>query len=160
MFEHVGQPHFRTYFRKIRALLADDGIAIVHHMARLGGPGTTDRFMLKYIFPGGYLPALSETVAASEQEKLIMADCETWRLHYVDTIRHWYDRYCANRDRIVAMYDERFYRMWQIYLAGALAMFELGAGCNYQVQYVRDRHALPVTRDYIAETEQRLRAAD
>jgi cyclopropane-fatty-acyl-phospholipid synthase len=90
MFEHVGQPHFRTYFRKLRALLADEGVALVHTMGRLGGPGTTDKFFLKYIFPGGYLPALSEIVAASEQEKLIMADCETWRLHYVYTLREWY----------------------------------------------------------------------
>ncbi|MEA3002534.1 MAG: cyclopropane-fatty-acyl-phospholipid synthase, partial [Sphingomonadales bacterium] len=107
MLEHVGQPHFRTYFKKLRALLADDGVAVVHTMARLGGPGTTDKFMLKYIFPGGYLPALSEIVGASEQEKLIMADCETWRLHYVYTLREWYQRYKANRDKIVAMYDER-----------------------------------------------------
>jgi len=157
MFEHVGQPHFRTYFRKIRALLADDGIAIVHHMARLGGPGTTDKFMLKYIFPGGYLPALSETVAASEQEKLIMADCETWRLNYVHTIRHWYDRYRANRDRIVAMYDERFYRLWQFYLAVSLTMFRDAPMAVYQTQFLKRRDATPLIRDYMYEEEARLR---
>jgi cyclopropane-fatty-acyl-phospholipid synthase len=157
MFEHVGQPHFRAYFRKIRELLADDGIAIVHHMARLGGPGTTDKFMLKYIFPGGYLPALSETVAASEQEKLIMADCETWRLHYVHTIRHWYDRYRANRDRIVAMYDERFYRLWQFYLAVSLTMFRDAPMGVYQTQFLKRREATPLVRDYMFEDEARLR---
>ncbi|HEX4739460.1 MAG TPA: cyclopropane-fatty-acyl-phospholipid synthase family protein [Allosphingosinicella sp.] len=157
MFEHVGQPHFRTYFRKIRALLADDGIAIVHHMARLGGPGTTDKFMLKYIFPGGYLPALSETVAASEQEKLIMADCETWRLHYVHTIRHWYERYTANRDRIVAMYDERFYRLWQFYLAVSLTMFRDAPMAVYQTQFLKRRNATPLIRDYMFEEEATLR---
>jgi cyclopropane-fatty-acyl-phospholipid synthase len=157
MFEHVGQPHFRTYFRKIRALLADDGIAIVHHMARLGGPGTTDKFMLKYIFPGGYLPALSETVAASEQEKLIMADCETWRLHYVHTIRHWYDRYRANKDRIVAMYDERFYRLYQFYLAVSLTMFRDAPMAVYQTQFLKRRDATPIIRDYMMEDEKRLR---
>jgi cyclopropane-fatty-acyl-phospholipid synthase len=157
MFEHVGQPHFRTYFRKIRALLADDGIAIVHHMARLGGPGTTDKFMLKYIFPGGYLPALSEAVAASEQAKLIMADCETWRLHYVYTIREWYDRYRAHKAEIVAMYDERFYRLWQFYLAVSLTMFRDAPMGVYQTQFLKRREATPLIRDYMLEDEARLR---
>ncbi|TMJ12367.1 MAG: class I SAM-dependent methyltransferase [Alphaproteobacteria bacterium] len=157
MFEHVGQPHFRTYFRKIRALLADDGIAIVHHMARISGPGTTDRFMLKYIFPGGYLPALSETVAASEQEKLIMADCETWRLHYVHTIGHWYDRYRANKARIIEMYDERFYRLYQFYLAVSLTMFRDAPMAVYQTQFLKRRDSTPLIRDYMYEDEARLR---
>lgn len=157
MFEHVGQPQFRTYFRKLRALLADDGIALVHTMARLGGPGTTDKFMLKYIFPGGYLPALSEIVAASEQEKLLMADCETWRLHYVYTLGQWYERYKANRDRIVAMYDERFYRLWQFYLAVSVTMFRDAPMGVYQLQYLRRREAAPIMRDYMFEEEARLR---
>ncbi|HEX6375842.1 MAG TPA: cyclopropane-fatty-acyl-phospholipid synthase family protein [Allosphingosinicella sp.] len=159
MFEHVGQPFYRTYFRKCRELLADDGIALIHTMARLGGPGTTDKFMQKYIFPGGYLPALSEIVAASEQERLIMADCETWRLHYVHTIRHWYERYTANRDRIVAMYDERFYRLWQFYLAASLTLFRDAAMGVYQLQYLRGREATPLTRDYMFRDEERLLAA-
>jgi cyclopropane-fatty-acyl-phospholipid synthase len=156
MFEHVGQPFYRTYFRKVRELLAEDGIALIHTMARLGGPGTTDRFMQKYIFPGGYLPALSEIVAASEQEKLIMADCETWRLHYVHTIRHWYERYTASRETIVAMYDERFYRLWQFYLAASLTLFRDAAMGVYQLQYLRRREATPLTRDYMFRDEQRL----
>ena len=98
---------FRTYFRKVRELLAHDGVAIVHTMGRMGGPGTTDKFMQKHLFPGGYLPALSEIVAASEQEKLIMADCETWRMHYVYTLRDWYERLKANRDGDCALYEER-----------------------------------------------------
>jgi cyclopropane-fatty-acyl-phospholipid synthase len=158
MMEHVGQPFFRTYFRRIRALLKDDGVALVHTMGRLGGPGTTDRFMLKYIFPGGYLPALSEIVGASEQEKLIMADCETWRLHYVYTIREWYDRYRSNRDRIVAMYDERFYRLWQFYLAVSLTMFRDAPMAVYQCQYMRRREAMPIQRDYMVDDERALRA--
>ena len=158
MLEHVGQPFYRTYFRKIRELLADDGIAVVHTMARLGGPGTTDKFMLKYIFPGGYLPALSEMVAASEQAKLIMADCETWRLHYVHTIARWYERYQANHDKIVAMYDERFYRLYQFYLAVSLTMFRDAAMGVYQLQYLRRREATPITRNYMFEDEERLRA--
>jgi cyclopropane-fatty-acyl-phospholipid synthase len=157
MLEHVGRPHFQTYFRKVRELLADDGVALIHSMARLGGPGNTDKFMLKYIFPGGYLPALSEIVAASEQEKLIMADCETWRLHYVYTLREWYGRYKANRDRIVAMYDERFYRLWQFYLAVSLTMFRDAPMAVYQLQYLRRREATPIMRDYMFEDETRLR---
>jgi cyclopropane-fatty-acyl-phospholipid synthase len=157
MLEHVGQPFYRTYFKKVRELLADDGIALIHTMARLGGPGTTDKFMLKYIFPGGYLPALSEIVAASEQEKLIMADCETWRLHYVHTIARWYDRYRSHKDEIVAMYDERFYRLWQFYLAVSLTMFRDAAMGVYQVQYLRRREATPLTRDYMFEEEKVLR---
>jgi cyclopropane-fatty-acyl-phospholipid synthase len=131
---------------------------LVHTMGRLGGPGTTDRFMLKYIFPGGYLPALSEIVGASEQEKLIMADCETWRLHYVYTIREWYDRYRGNRDRIVAMYDERFYRLWQFYLAVSLTMFRDAPMAVYQCQYMRRREAMPIQRDYMVDDERALRA--
>jgi len=158
MMEHVGQPFFRTYFRKIRELLADDGVAVVHTMARLGGPGTTDKFMQKYIFPGGYLPALSEIVGASEQEKLIMADCETWRLHYVHTIRQWYDRYRSNKDKIVAMYDERFYRLWQFYLAASMTLFRDAAMGVYQIQYLRRREATPLTRDYMFREEEKLAA--
>ncbi len=157
MLEHVGQPFFQTYFGKIRELLADDGIALIHTMGRLGGPGTTDKFMLKYIFPGGYLPALSEIVAASEQAKLIMADCETWRLHYVYTIREWYDRYRAHKAEIVAMYDERFYRLWQFYLAVSLTMFRDAPMGVYQLQYLKRRDAAPITRDYMFEGEAKLR---
>jgi cyclopropane-fatty-acyl-phospholipid synthase len=157
MFEHVGQPFYRLYFRRLRELLTDDGIALMHTMGRFGGPGTTDKFMQKYIFPGGYLPALSEVIAASEQEKLIMADCETWRLHYVYTIREWYERYRANRDRIVAMYDERFYRLYQFYLAVSLTMFRDAAMGVFQCQYMRRREAAPIVRDYMFEDEKRLR---
>jgi cyclopropane-fatty-acyl-phospholipid synthase len=158
MLEHVGQAHYRAYFRKVRDLLAPDGIALIHSMARLGGPGTTDRFMLKYVFPGGYLPALSEIVAASEQEKLIMADCETWRLHYVHTLRHWYERLKANRDEIVRLHDERLYRLYLFYLAVSLTMFRDAPMGVYQLQYLRRREAAPITRDYMLRDEARLRA--
>ncbi|MBV8687455.1 MAG: class I SAM-dependent methyltransferase [Alphaproteobacteria bacterium] len=158
MLEHVGQAHFQTYFRKVRALLAPDGVALIHSMARLGGPGTTDKFMLKYVFPGGYLPALSEVVAASEQEKLIMADCETWRLHYVHTIDRWYRRLQANRAEIVRLYDERLYRLYEFYLAVSLTMFRDAPMGVYQLQYLRRRDAVPITRDYMLHDEARLRA--
>jgi cyclopropane-fatty-acyl-phospholipid synthase len=158
MFEHLGQAHFRTFFRKVRELLAPDGIALVHTMGRLGGPGTTDKFMLKYVFPGGYLPALSEIVGASEQEKLIMADCETWRLHYVHTLRHWYERLKASREEIIRLYDERLYRLYLFYLAVSLTMFRDAPMGVYQLQYLRRREAAPITRDYMFQDEARLRA--
>ncbi|MFD1612962.1 class I SAM-dependent methyltransferase [Sphingomonas tabacisoli] len=157
MFEHVGPPHYRTFFRQCRDLLAEDGVMLLHTIGRMGGPGTTDAWTAKYIFPGGYIPALSEIVPASEGARLIASDIETLRLHYALTIQHWYDRTVAHRAEIEALYDARFYRMWQFYLAGALTSFEGGGMCNYQLQYIRDRRALPLTRDYMAEAERRLR---
>jgi len=158
MFEHVGVPHFRTYFAKVRELLTEDGVALIHTIGRMGPPSFTDSFTTKYIFPGGYIPALSETVAASERERLILSDCEVLRLHYGLTIEHWYERTGAAKDQIVALYDERFYRMWRFYLAGAMTAFRWGEMVNFQLQYVRDRRALPITRDYMAEAEKALLA--
>jgi cyclopropane-fatty-acyl-phospholipid synthase len=158
MFEHVGVPHFREYFGKVRDLLAYDGVALIHTIGRVGPPGYTDSFTAKYIFPGGYIPALSETVAASEREHLMLSDCEVLRVHYGLTIQHWYDRTGAARDEIVKLYDERFYRLWRFYLAGALTAFTRADMVNFQLQYVKDRHALPLTRDYIAEAEKALLA--
>lgn len=157
MFEHVGPPHYRTFFRQCRNLLAEDGVMLLHTIGRMGGPGTTDAWTSKYIFPGGYIPALSEIVSASETARLIASDVETLRLHYAHTLQHWYDRTVARRADIEAIYDARFYRMWQFYLAGALTSFESGGMCNYQLQYIRDRRALPITRDYMIEEEARLR---
>ncbi len=156
MMEHVGKPFYRAYFRRIRELLKPDGIAIVHTMARLGGPGTTDKFMQKHVFPGGYLPALSEIVEASEQEKLIMADCETWRLHYVHTLKAWYERLKANEAEAVRLQGERVYRLYLFYLAASLTMFRDAPMGVYQIQYLRDRRATPITRDYMLEEEARL----
>lgn len=156
MFEHVGVPQYETFFLKCRDLLAEDGVMLLHTIGRLGVPGKTDAFTLKYIFPGGYNPALSEIVSASEPARLIVADVETLRLHYGMTLDHWYDRTMAARDAIVALYDERFFRMWTFYLAGARAAFIHGNLCNYQLQYIRNRRALPITRDYMAEVEQAL----
>ena len=158
MFEHVGRPQFETFFRACANLLADDGVMLLHTIGRMGKPGKTDAFTDKYIFPGGYIPALSETVAASEKARLIATDVETLRLHYAKTLREWYARCMAHRDEIVAMHDERFFRMWTFYLAGATAAFESGSMCNYQIQYTRSRHALPLTRDYVADAERALTA--
>jgi cyclopropane-fatty-acyl-phospholipid synthase len=156
MFEHVGTPHYATFFAKCRLLLADDGVMLLHTIGRLGGPGFTDAFTLKYIFPGGYNPALSEIVTASERSRMIVADVETLRLHYAKTLDIWYDRTVAAHDALVDLYDERFFRLWTFYLAGARAAFLHGTLCNYQIQYIRRRDTLPITRDYMVETERAL----
>jgi len=157
MFEHVGTPQFGTFFRCCANLMSNEGVMLLHTIGRMGGPGTTDAFTRKYIFPGGYIPALSETLAASEQYRLIATDVETLRLHYAFTLREWYKRTVRNREKIVALYDERFYRMWTFYLAGATAAFENGGMCNYQIQFSRNRRTLPLTRDYIGEAEKSFR---
>ncbi|HEX6376756.1 MAG TPA: cyclopropane-fatty-acyl-phospholipid synthase family protein [Allosphingosinicella sp.] len=159
MLEHAGQAFYRTYFRKISEVLKRDGIAIVHTMARMDGPGTTDEFMQKHLFPGGYLPALSEIVAASERERLIMADCETWRMHYVYTLGRWYERLKANQAEAIRLCGERVYRLYLFYLAASMTMFRDSPNCVYQIQYLRDREAAPITRDYMMEEEARLRIA-
>jgi cyclopropane-fatty-acyl-phospholipid synthase len=154
MFEHVGQAQFNQFFRACASMLHDDGAMLLHTIGRMGGPGVTDAFTRKYIFPGGYIPALSETVAASERFRMIATDVENLRLHYAKTLREWYKRTVAHKEQIEALYDARFYRMWCFYLAGATSAFENGGLCNYQIQYARNRHALPLTRDYIGEAEQ------
>ncbi len=158
MFEHVGPPNYTKFFRKCRDLLAEDGVMLLHTIGRLNEPGTSDRFITKYIFPGGYSPSLSETVSASENSGLILTDVETLRLHYAYTLRHWYKRTMAARAEITALYDERFFRMWQFYLSGAAVSFEHGVMCNFQMQFVRERLSLPIIRDYIGQEEVRLRA--
>jgi cyclopropane-fatty-acyl-phospholipid synthase len=160
MFEHVGPPQFPAFFRKCRDLLADDGVMLLHTIGRMDGPGTTDHFTQKYIFPGGYIPALSEIVAASERQLMIMSDCETLRFHYYYTIRDWYDRVAAHKDEIVRLYDEPFFRLWLFYLAGAMTMFTESGMVNYQLQYLRRRDTLPITRDYMVDEERRLRALE
>ncbi|QNE31961.1 class I SAM-dependent methyltransferase [Sphingomonas sp. NBWT7] len=157
MFEHVGPPQYRTFFRKCRELLADDGVMLLHTIGRMGGPGTTDDWTAKYIFPGGYNPALSEIVTAYEGLRLFPTDIEVLRLHYAWTIDHWYDRTMAAKAAIVALYDERFFRMWTFYLAGAASAFRNGGMCNYQIQLTKSRTAVPVTRDYMIEGERGLR---
>lgn len=158
MFEHVGTKHFPVFFAKCRDLLAQDGVMLLHTIGRMGGPGVTDKFTLKYIFPGGYNPALSEIVRAYEDARLVPGDIEVLRLHYAWTLDAWYDRTVAARDAIVDLYDERFFRLWTFYLAGAGAAFRNGGLCNYQIQLAKTRRALPVTRDYMMERERALRA--
>ena len=158
MFEHVGAKHYDEFFAKCRKLLKPGGVMLLHTIGKLGevsaGP---DPFTDKWIFPGYHLPSVSQMSEASEKARLIASDIENLRLHYALTLRHWLDRATKARPAIEAMYDARFFRMWEFYLAGGIVMFENGAACNYQVQYIRERTALPITRDYMVETERRYR---
>ena len=158
MFEHVGAKHYDEFFAKCSELLKSDGVMLLHTIGTLGPAARSpDPFTDKWIFPGYHLPSLREMVTSSEKVRMIASDVEMLRLHYAYTLRHWLDRATKSRAKIEAMFDSRFFRMWEFYLAGGIVMFEHGAACNYQVQYVRDRRTLPITRDYMLETEQRYR---
>ena len=158
MFEHVGLAHYDEFFAKCRDLLKPDGVMLLHTIGKFGGGNKApDPFTDKYIFPGYYLPSLSDMGEASQRVRLIASDVEILRLHYAHTLRAWLSRFTAARERMVKLYDERFFRMWEFYLSGGIVLFESGSGCNFQVQYVRDRNALPITRDYMAEAEARYR---
>jgi cyclopropane-fatty-acyl-phospholipid synthase len=149
MFEHVGVPHYREYFAKVRDLLEDDGVALIHTIGRAEPPSYTGGFIRKYIFPGGYCPAMSEVMTAIEREGLWPDDVEVWRLHYAETLRHWHDRFMANADRVRALYDERFVRMWSFYLIASEMTFRAARQCVFQFQLSRDQRAVPLTRDYL-----------
>ena len=160
MFEHVGAAHFGEFFATCKDLLADDGVMLLHTIGKLGSAGAPDPFTDKWIFPGYHLPSISEMFGVTEKLRLVATDVEILRLHYAYTLRHWLTNTDAARAKIVALYDERFFRMWEFYLAAGIVAFERGSMCNYQVQYVRDRDALPITRDYMIEAERSYRAAD
>ncbi len=149
MFEHVGVPHYREYFRNVHDRLAPDGVALIHTIGRTTPPSTTSPWIEKYIFPGGYVPALSEMVAGLEKERLYYTDVEIWRLHYAETLRHWYDRFMAHEDKARALYDARFCRMWRYYLVAAEMTFRYGRQAVFQVQLAHDQTAVPLTRDYL-----------
>ncbi len=153
MFEHVGTAQYGAFFRTIERCLAPDGVALLHSIGRSEPPGGTNPWLAKYIFPGGYTPALSEVLADVERSGLWVTDIEILRLHYAHTLRHWRRRFAANRDAIGTIFDERFCRMWEFYLAGAELSFRNGGQMNFQMQLARAVDALPITRDYIAEAE-------
>lgn len=156
MFEHVGREHFSDYFGGIDRLLADEGVALVHSIGRKDeGPGT-NRWMREHIFPGGYIPAASEALAALEATGLWLTDMEILRLHYAETLRHWRMRVATQRGAIEAMYDARFYRMWEFYLASCEMSFRFDGMMVFQLQIARDIESLPITRDYIAQAEPHL----
>jgi cyclopropane-fatty-acyl-phospholipid synthase len=156
MFEHVGAPYYDTFFAKARDLLADDGVMLLHTIGRCDGPGSTNPWIAKYIFPGGYAPALSEIAAAVERSGLIITDVEVLRLHYAATLAEWRRRFLARKAEATALYDERFCRMWEFYLAGAEMAFRHDGQVVFQVQLARRLDALPLTRDYMWENERAL----
>ena len=153
MFEHVGVNHYPAFFAKVKSLLKPDGVALLHSIGRMDGPGSTSPWIRKYIFPGGYVPALSEVVPLVERQRLWITDIEILRLHYARTLRAWRTRFEQNRERIRAIYDERFCRLWEMYLAGSELAFRRGGLMVFQMQLARSLDVVPLIRDYIFDWE-------
>jgi len=149
MFEHVGVPNYQEYFDTVARLLDDDGVAVIHSIGRKSPPSRTQPFIRKYIFPGGYIPALSEVLPAIERSGLWVTDMEVLRLHYAETLRHWRERFLARRDEALAMYDERFCRMWEFYLAASEVAFRELGHMVFQLQLTKKQTAVPLSRDYL-----------
>ena len=160
MFEHVGVNHFRAFFETCKRLLAPDGVMVLHSIGRFDGPGDTNAWIQKYIFPGGYIPATSEVIPVIERSGMKITDIEILRLHYAKTLRAWRERFLARREEAKALYDERFCRMWEFYLAGSEMSFRHQDMMNFQIQITKHQHALPLTRDYMWEAEEALRLKD
>ena len=153
MFEHVGAHYYPAFFGKLADLLTDDGVAVLHSIGRMDGPGATNPWIRKYIFPGGYAPALSEVLPVIERQQLWVTDIEVLRLHYAETLRLWRQRFEASRAEIAALYDERFCRMWDLYLTGSELAFRHGGHIVFQIQLAKRQDAAPLTRDYISAWE-------
>ena len=160
MFEHVGVNHYETFFRKSAQLLADDGVMVLHSIGRSEGPNVTSPWISKYIFPGGYIPSLSEVLPAIEKADLLVTDIEILRLHYAETLKAWRERFLAYREEVERIYDRRFVRMWEFYLAAAEMSFREQALMVFQIQITKRQDVVPMTRDYIMREEQRLLAAE
>lgn len=153
MFEHVGVPHYREFFTTVRDRLADDGVALLHTIGRADGPGATNPWIAKYIFPGGYSPALSEVLEVIERSGLYVTDIEVWRLHYAETLRAWHKRFEANLEQVREIYDERFCRMWRFYLIVSELAFRHNGHVVFQIQLAKKQDAVPLTREYLAAGE-------
>jgi cyclopropane-fatty-acyl-phospholipid synthase len=160
MFEHVGVGFYDTFFRKCAALLKDDGVMVLSSIGRSEGPSVTNSWIAKYIFPGGYIPALSEVIPAVERAGLLITDIEILRLHYAETLRIWRQRFLINREKIERFYDARFVRMWDFYLVASEAAFRTHAMMVFQLQITKRQDVVPMTRDYIAQESARLRAIE
>jgi cyclopropane-fatty-acyl-phospholipid synthase len=160
MFEHVGINHYGTFFRHIADMLNEDGVALLHSIGRSGRPSTTSAWIKKYIFPGGYIPSLSEVMPAIERSGLVVTDIEILRLHYAETLKAWRQRFLARREEMAALYDERFCRMWEFYLAASEMAFRHQGMVVFQIQLAKRQGAVPLTRDYIGQAEERLRSAE
>ena len=159
MFEHVGTPNYQAFFDRVAALLAPDGVALIHSIGRIAGPASTSSWIHKYIFPGGYVPALSEVVPSIERSGLWLTDLEILRMHYAETLKIWRERFLGAAHRLPAEFDERFRRMWEFYLAASEMSFRHCGFMIFQVQLTRDPYAVPLTRDYMMDEERRLEAA-
>jgi len=155
MFEHVGKKNYREFFRKLRDLLKDDGVCLLHSIGRFDEPGPVNPFIRKYIFPGADLPTLSEVLRPIEDCNLLVTDVEVLRLHYAETLRHWHERFQANRAKVAELYDERFCRMWEMYLVGCELGFRHQNLMVFQIQIAKQIDSVPLTRDYIYEWERR-----
>jgi cyclopropane-fatty-acyl-phospholipid synthase len=160
MFEHVGINHYDMFFRKSAELLADDGVMLLHSIGRSEGPSVTNVWMSKYIFPGGYIPSLSEVLPAIERSGLLVTDIEILRLHYAETLKAWRERFLAHRDDVEHIYDQRFIRMWEFYLAASEMSFREQNLMVMQIQLAKRQDVVPMTRDYVLHEEQRLAAAE
>jgi cyclopropane-fatty-acyl-phospholipid synthase len=160
MFEHVGVDHYATFFKKATQLLADDGVMVLHSIGRSEGPGVTNPWVAKYIFPGGYIPSLSEVLPHVERAGLLVTDIEILRLHYAETLKAWRERFLAHREEVERIYDRRFVRMWEFYLAASEMSFREQNMMNFQIQITKRQGVTPMTRDYIMREEQRLRALE
>ena len=160
MFEHVGVAHYGEFFAKVDELLAADGVMLLHSIGKMSPPSTASPWLRKYIFPGAYSPALSEVFPAVERNRLWVTDLEFLRLHYATTLKHWHERFEANRAQVASMYDERFCRMWEFYLISAEMMFRTGSQEVFHMQLAKTRDAAPIVRDYIEREQQRLMAIE
>jgi len=159
MFEHVGPQNFLTYFKTAKKLMKDDGVFVLHSIGRARPNAFDPPFVEKYIFPNGHIPCLSETLRAIEKSGLLVKDIEILTYHYADTLKHWRERFHANRDKVLELYDERFFRMWDLYLATSEISFRHGKLYNFQIQIVKKQSTAKPTRNYIHETEEKLRMA-
>ena len=160
MFEHVGVNHYDTFFRKSAQLLKDDGVMVLHSIGRSEGPSRTSPWISKYIFPGGYIPSLSEVQRKIEKSGLLVTDIEILRLHYAETLKAWRERFLAHRDEVERIYDQRFVRMWEFYLASSEMAFREQNLMVFQIQLTKRQDVVPITRDYIMREERRLTAAE
>ena len=160
MFEHVGVAGYDEYFETVRRQLKDDGVMLLHSIGRNSTPGATNPWIRKYIFPGGYIPSLSEVLPSIERAGLYVMDVEILRLHYAETLRAWRERFMANRAEVARIHDERFCRMWEFYLAGSETSFRVDGHMVLQIQLAKRQDAVPLTRDYILEREAALRGRE
>ena len=160
MFEHVGLDYYDRFFKRCAELLSHDGVMLLHSIGRSEGPGITNPWIARYIFPGGYIPALSEVLPAIERAGLLVTDIEILRLHYAETLKAWRERFLARREEAEQLYDARFVRMWEFYLASSEMSFRKQNNMVFQIQLTKRQGVVPITRDYILREESRLRAIE